>query len=37
LVDGEVTSAPPVVFLTNFMNEFRDHIARLRTVLPQSS
>jgi chromate reductase len=35
--DGEVTSDATVVFLTNFMNEFRDHIARVLTVLPRSS
>jgi hypothetical protein len=29
LVDGEVTSDSTVVFLTKFMNEFRDHIARV--------
>jgi hypothetical protein len=37
LVDGEVTSESTVVFLTKFMNEFRDHIARVLTVLPRSS
>jgi chromate reductase, NAD(P)H dehydrogenase (quinone) len=37
LVDGEVTSDSTVVFLTNFMNEFRDHIDRVLTVLPRSS
>jgi hypothetical protein len=37
VVDGEVTSDSTVVFLTNFMNEFHDHIARVVTVLPRSS
>ena len=33
--DGEVNSDPTIVFLENFMNEFRDHIARVLTVLPR--
>lgn len=33
--DGEVTSDETVAFLRNFMTEFRDHIARVLTVLPR--
>jgi chromate reductase len=33
--DGEVTSDATVAFLRDFMTEFRDHIARVLTVLPR--
>jgi chromate reductase len=33
--DGEVTNDSTVTFLTDFMAEFRDHIARVLTVLPR--
>ncbi len=35
LDDGEVTNESTEAFLTDFMNEFRDHIARVLTVLPR--
>jgi chromate reductase, NAD(P)H dehydrogenase (quinone) len=35
--DGEVTSDATVAFLRNFMSEFRDHMARVLTVLPRQS
>jgi len=34
--DGEVTSDATASFLSTFMSEFRDHIARVLTVLPRS-
>lgn len=34
--DGEVSSPSTREFLTNFMKEFRDHLARVLTVLPRS-
>lgn len=34
--DGEVTDEATEVFLTQFMREFRDHTARVLTVLPRS-
>src|SRR3954463_15180448 len=34
--DGEVTVESTAMFLTGFMNEFRDHIQRVLTVLPRS-
>jgi chromate reductase, NAD(P)H dehydrogenase (quinone) len=34
--DGEVSSDATAAFLTNFMSEFRDHIARVLTVLPRA-
>jgi chromate reductase len=34
--DGEVTNDSTVVFLRNFMTEFRDHVARVLTVLPRT-
>lgn len=34
--EGEVTSDATVVFLGNFMSEFRDHVARVLTVLPRT-
>jgi chromate reductase len=33
--DGEVTSDATTVFLRDFMTEFRDHVARVLTVLPR--
>jgi len=33
--DGEVTNEGTAAFLTDFMAEFRDHIARVLTVLPR--
>jgi chromate reductase len=33
--DGEVTNEATAAFLTNFMAEFRDHLARVLTVLPR--
>jgi chromate reductase len=33
--DGEVTNEATTAFLTNFMAEFRDHLARVLTVLPR--
>ena len=33
--NGEVSDETTVAFLTNFMAEFRDHIARVLTVLPR--
>ena len=35
--DGEVTNDATAAFLRDFMSEFRDHIARVLTVLPRSS
>jgi chromate reductase len=35
LPDGEVSSDATAAFLSNFMTEFRDHIARVLTVLPR--
>jgi len=35
--DGEVTNESTAAFLGDFMAEFRDHIARVLTVLPRSS
>ena len=35
LPDGEVTDAAARTFLTAFMTEFRDHVARVLTVLPR--
>ena len=34
--DGEVTKDETVTFLSGFMAEFRDHLARVLTVLPRS-
>src|SRR3954451_20061245 len=34
--DGEVTVESTAMFLSAFMNEFRDHIQRVLTVLPRS-
>ena len=33
--DGEVTDEATATFLTDFMQEFRDHIERVLTVLPR--
>ena len=33
--DGEVTDESTAVFLTDFMQEFRDHVERVLTVLPR--
>ena len=33
--DGEVTSEATAGFLRDFMTEFRDHVARVLTVLPR--
>ena len=33
--DGEVTNEATATFLRNFMSEFRDHLARVLTVLPR--
>ena len=35
--DGEVTNEDTATFLRGFMSEFRDHVARVLTVLPRSS
>jgi hypothetical protein len=35
-VDGEVTDESTVAFLADFMQEFRDHVKRVLTVLPRS-
>ena len=35
--DGEVTNNETATFLRDFMAEFRDHVARVRTVLPRST
>jgi chromate reductase len=35
--DGEVTNDATAAFLGGFMTEFRDHVARVLTVLPRSS
>jgi len=35
--DGEVTNEATATFLGGFMSEFRDHIARVLTVLPRSA
>jgi chromate reductase len=35
--DGEVTDDATATFLAAFMSEFRDHVARVLTVLPRSS
>jgi chromate reductase, NAD(P)H dehydrogenase (quinone) len=34
--DGEVTNDATAAFLSNFMSEFRIHIARVLTVIPRS-
>lgn len=34
--DGEVTDESTATFLTDFMQEFRDHIERVLTVLPRT-
>jgi len=34
--DGEVTDESTAAFLTDFMQEFRDHVVRVLTVLPRS-
>ena len=34
--DGEVADDSTVTFLTDFMAEFRDHVARVLTVLPRT-
>jgi chromate reductase, NAD(P)H dehydrogenase (quinone) len=34
--DGEVTNDATATFLRGFMAEFRDHVARVLTVLPRS-
>jgi chromate reductase, NAD(P)H dehydrogenase (quinone) len=33
--DGEVTDNATATFLAGFMAEFRDHVARVLTVLPR--
>ena len=33
--DGEVTDEPTAQFLSDFMQEFRDHVERVLTVLPR--
>ena len=33
--DGEVTDDAMAAFLSNFMNEFRTHVARVLTVIPR--
>lgn len=33
--DGEVTNESTVAFLSNFLEEFRDHLVRVLTVLPR--
>ena len=35
--EGEVTNESTATFLSGFMTEFRDHVARVLTVLPRSS
>ncbi len=35
--DGEVTNDATAAFLRGFMSDFRDHLARVLTVLPRSS
>src|SRR4051794_35627429 len=35
--DGEVTNDETATFLAGFMSEFRDHVARVLTVLPRST
>lgn len=35
--EGEVTNDATATFLDGFMSESRDHVARVSTVLPQSS
>ena len=35
--DGRVTDEETSAFLSGFMSEFRDHVARVLTVLPRSS
>ncbi len=35
--DGEVTDDETAEFLSGFMSEFRDHVARVLTVLPRTS
>ena len=35
--DGEVTSEATAAFLRSFMTEFRDHVARVLTVLPRQA
>jgi chromate reductase len=35
--DGEVTNEATAAFLSDFMAEFRDHLARVLTVLPRST
>ena len=35
--DGEVTNDETAAFLSGFMSEFRDHLARVLTVLPRSA
>ena len=35
--DGEVTDESTRDFLTDFMGEFRDHVARVLTVLPRQA
>ena len=35
--EGEVANDATATFLAGFMNEFRDHVARVLTVLPRSS
>jgi chromate reductase, NAD(P)H dehydrogenase (quinone) len=34
--NGEVADEATVAFLTNYLNEFRDHVARVLTVLPRN-
>jgi chromate reductase len=33
--DGEVTDETMAAFLSNFINEFRTHLARVLTVIPR--
>jgi chromate reductase len=33
--EGQVTDESTVAFLSNYMQEFREHIARVLTVLPR--
>jgi len=33
--DGEVTDESTQAFLTGFLNEYRDHVVRVLTVLPR--
>ena len=35
--DGEVTDDAMAAFLSNFMSEFRTHLARVLTVIPRDS